>query len=602
MAIMQQLEEAVSSGALRPIDLELVRWIVSHDDDVVDDVALAVAWLCRVAGEGDSWVDLEQGQGTVLLASEDDAFAGIAAPESVEQWVTQLAASKCTDEAGPLILRGSRLTLRQVDELECRVAQDLVARTSGESLIGAKSVGAALQSVGPALFPSTEQSSTDWQKVAAALACRSPLTVITGGPGTGKTYTIVRLMALLDHVVERSGGKPLHIALAAPTGKAAARVTDSLRSGVAELAQSVALRTELPEATTLHRLLGIHRGLDEPLRARPDKLPYDLIIVDECSMLDLAMLHRLLSSIRRDARLVLLGDHQQLASVGLGNTLGDVVACGGGNRFGMRATAWLDAVGFAGCEVSPEPLSDCVVHLTRSRRFADDNDLGALVSVVRSDSADRLIEALAAFEGSPLIEWCDPSKQAFDEWLQAYLDDWVDACGQSNDDVAQVLGQLRQRCILTAVRDGPWGSIGINDALLKRLGRRRIPRPILITSNDHRMSIYNGDLGVHWPLRREAWFEFGAEPRMLRPSTLPPHELAWAITTHKSQGSEFNHVDVVLPDKAGPILTRSLLYTAISRARNSVRIWGTERVIRACLEGEGRKCGGLVDRLARGEP
>lgn len=598
MAIMQQLEEAVVAGALRPIDLELVRWIVSHDDQIEDSVALAVAWLCRVAGDGDSWVDIADGQGIALLASEDDGFAGLVAPEAVEPWLAKLAASKCTGDGGPLVLRGSRLTLRQVDELERQVAAQLLARTKGSSLLSAERVADALQTIGPALFPEAEPATEpDWQKLAAALACRSRLTVITGGPGTGKTYTIVRLIALLDHVIDSSGSAPLHIALAAPTGKAAARVTDSLRSGLADLKQRMTLRTELPEATTLHRLLGIHRGLDEPLRARPDKLPYDLVIVDECSMLDLAMLRRLLASIRSDARLVLLGDHQQLASVGLGNTLGDVVACGGGNRFGMRATAWLKTAGFTDLEVDSSPMSDCVVHLTRSRRFADDNDLGALVAMVRNDSADTLLTALDAFASSEVIEWCDPGKQSFDDWLQAYLDQWVAACQKSGDDVSQVLAQLRRRCILTAVREGPWGSVGINEALLQRLGRRRTPRPILITANDHRMSIYNGDLGVHWPLRHEAWFEFGAEPRMLRPATLPPHELAWAITTHKSQGSEFDHVDVVLPDRSGPILTRSLLYTAISRARTSVRIWGAEAVIRACLQGEGRKSGGLVERL-----
>ncbi|GAB4586709.1 exodeoxyribonuclease V subunit alpha [Nocardia sp. IFM 10818] len=445
----------------------------------------------------------------------------------------------------------------------------------------------------------------DRQRLAAALAATEWTTVIAGGPGTGKTHTIARVLALLVAHQEAIPGAPaLRIALAAPTGKAAARLQESVREQAGGIG--------LPELTaaTLHRLLGWQRGGASRFRHNEfNRLPYDVIVVDETSMVSLTMMSRLLPAVRPDARLVLVGDPDQLASVDAGAVLADLVA---GPVLGKANPALATILGseLRGAATHPDGLSarerdrlrGGIVRLTRGRRFG--GRIADLAVAVRAGDADAALELLAA--GGTELSLHTP------EDLTAVREDVLRASRAATDaalagDATAALTALESHRLLCAHRQGPygverWDRMAAGWAAAAGISADPGPghwypgQPLLVTANDHEARIYNGDTGVivrapDGTLR--AALQRGTEPYLVHPTQFPGVTTVYAMTIHRSQGSQYDTVSVVLPGPESTLLTRELLYTAITRARKHVRVLGTEDSIRAAISRRVLRASGL---------
>lgn len=548
----------------------------------------------------------------------DDDAAAVDAPDPAEldwpdptDWLAALRACPLVrdesapegHERAPVVAAGSALYLDRLHRDEQRVADDLRARAAGRVELTASTLEALHR-----LFPGGPDG-PDAQHRAARAALEHRLAVIAGGPGTGKTRTIARLLgAVLDaHDDER----PLEIALAAPTGKAAARLTDAIRAEVERSDLPATTRTRLDglQAVTLHRLLGArpsggwrhHAG--NPVTA-------DLVIVDEVSMVDLPMAARLLEAVRPDARLVLVGDPSQLASVEAGAVLGDVVGARG------RPT--------------PAALVDNVVTLDRVHRFAADSPIAALARAIdhgdvdealgllaaRGDGVDAAAAEAASDDGTEQVVLVDPADPvALDRVAAAVIDRGrrLVELARAGDAVG-ALAHVRGLQVLAARRSGPLGVQDWNQRVDRALtdtgllrGAWSAGRPVMVSANDQLNGLFNGDVGVVVEVpdadgrrgrRTAVAFDASPAPRLVDPSRLDRHERLWAMTIHKSQGSEFTGVVVTLPEPPSPILTRELLYTAVTRARREVTIVASEASVRAAIERPVRRSSGLAERLA----
>jgi exodeoxyribonuclease V alpha subunit len=416
------------------------------------------------------------------------------------------------------------------------------------------------------------------QRRAIDVALTRGFTLITGGPGSGKTFTVAYVLAAL---AVAAGATPPRIALAAPTGKAAARLAESLHAQLARMALPAALISSLPrEPATLHRLLGISPWRAQPRHHAGAPLPFDVVVVDEASMVDLPLMARLVDALAPRARLILLGDPDQLAAVEAGNVLAALVdAC------------------------RDDPFAACHVALSGSHRFGARSAIGALARAIAADDAEAAL-AVPRTAG-PAVQWVDGDAR------DALVEHAYDAFGPllSAGDPAAALAAARGFRVLTALRHGPWGCLAINRAIEARLKRRHAlhmdgewwkGQLVLVVANRPELGIFNGDTGVVWPdadRRPQVWFE-GADGalRAIPPAALPPHEGAFALTVHKAQGSEFDGIALVTgPDSA--VLTRELLYTGVTRARSGLTLYADTDTLRAGIARRTLRMTGLADRL-----
>jgi len=416
--------------------------------------------------------------------------------------------------------------------------------------------------------------------------------IITGGPGTGKT---TRVAATLVAMVTDTPG--LRVALAAPTGKAAARLTESIRLRIASDGITAHASPEVQralrdlEARTLHRLLSYSGDTDTYRRTAANPLPYDLVIIDEASMVDVLLLDAVLQALRPGARLMLVGDHHQLSSVDAGDVLG--VLC--------RAAA--DAM-------PEEPLHRAVTRLTTSWRFAGDAGIGALARAILAGDGDAALaagRAVASSEpgnGAALVRVMSPD--ALTSPLEPVIPH-LERCLAATSPEA-LLTALDAFRLLTPEREGRWGVRGLNAAVERWLARHGRPvhepwyhgRPVLVTANDYATKVFNGDIGVVWTHDGRTAVHFRALDGSLRSiaaGRLPAVETAWALTVHKAQGSEFDDVVVVLPPEASRVMSRELLYTAVTRARRQVTIIGTDSALRAAVAQPTQRTSGLATAL-----
>ncbi|WP_341678376.1 exodeoxyribonuclease V subunit alpha [Niveibacterium sp. SC-1] len=508
----------------------------------------------------------------------------------------------------PLVLERGRLYLRRAWQDECDIAATLQARMAASPLIAPARVRAALDAVFPADGAASDlqpNPQPDWQRVACALAARGRFAVITGGPGTGKTTTVARLLRLL-HKLE---GDALSIALAAPTGKAANRLGASLAQALAGLPDFDA--AALPRAQTLHRLLGMRpQGAGGNDRVEP--LPYSLLVVDEASMVDQAMMARLCRALRPDARLVLLGDKDQLASVEAGAVLGELCARAQAAPYGEACREWLAA---ASGEALPAPAIDArtldehVAMLRTSHRFDAARGIGRLASALRSgedaaieasfatdantqlsrsriDAADfRALDALIAHAAAP------GERAGYGSYLRLL------AAGPGADFAhwtAELLRAFDRFRLLTALRGGDFGVAGLNaraEQVLARVGLLAPEglwypgRPVMVTRNDPGLNLSNGDIGIvvtDPQGRRRVCFNTGEGVRSVSPALLGEVETAFALTVHKSQGSEFEHTALVLPETQTLPLARELAYTAVTRSREHFSLFAPDPLTALC--------------------
>jgi exodeoxyribonuclease V alpha subunit len=452
----------------------------------------------------------------------------------------------------------------------------------------------------------------DWQRVAAITAVLRHLCVISGGPGTGKTSTVVRLLALLALT---GGATPPVVELVAPTGKAAARLEEAVRTGRSMLPE--ALRAAIPEhASTLHRLLRMRADSTRPGFDRDHPLQADVVVVDEASMVDLALMAKLVRALRPAARLVLLGDKDQLASVEAGAVLGDV--CGDAPGFSADFAARVSAIAGeplpAGADADASPLRDAVVLLRHSRRFAPGSGIARLAEAMNRGDCDATLAVLEA--GADDVAWrpVTDARATRPQLAAAAVDGFATyleriAASAPDEAIFDAFGAFR---ILCAHRAGPGGAAGINRLVEDALAARRlirpagpwyVGRPVMVTRNDHVLRLYNGDVGIVLvdpddPGRLTVAFP-GSDgvARRISPARLPEHETVYAMTVHKSQGSEFDRVLLVLPPEPSRVVTRELLYTAVTRARSRVEMWAPEAVVRAGVAARVQRSSGLRDAL-----
>lgn len=566
------------------------------------ELLLASSVLSELEGRGHSCLlltDLAAGPAALLGWSEEDwqALAGTCAPlpKNAKGWIARLCACEQVWQVGefdydqPLVLDGERLYLRRYWRDERLVAQAIRERAGAAREVDAQAARRWLD----ILFTSARKAEVpDWQKLACAIALRGSVAIITGGPGTGKTYTVARLLALLFAIAGEEAGRQ-RIALAAPTGKAAARLKQSIDKALSELADRVGAALPLRELTarmgaarTLHSLLGARPDTRAFAHHRGNPLDVDVLIVDEASMVHLEMMASLLDALPPSATLILLGDKDQLASVEAGAVLGDLChdAQAGGYsdatlRFAFEASGEQIPEQYAG---SGSALAQQTVMLRHSRRFG--GPIGQLALAVNAGDVTRAGEVLRS--GDPALRWFDHAHQhhvvqlAVDGY-QPYLELLAEgATGEHDAWVRTVLQRFEAFRILCAVREGEWGVEGLNDAigqrldaagLLRRGGEWYVGRPVMVTRNDYGTGVFNGDIGLTLadpdrPGSLRVYFLQGEEVRSVLATRLRHVETAFAMTVHKSQGSEFRHTVLVLPQDRGSILTRELVYTGITRA------------------------------------
>ncbi len=594
-----------ATGGWSPLDVHFGALMQRLDGREAPGIALAARLVSRATAAGHVCID--------LAAAARAGADAVEAPPALADWLAVLRASPVVGAPGdfrPLILDAAhRLYLNRYWEYEHEVADALRSRAAPVDGID----DARLRSGLEALFPAAADG-PDRQRLAAAVALLRRFAVVSGGPGTGKTTTVLRILALL--VAQSPAG--LRIALAAPTGKAAARLQESVRAGKDRLAQSGAFAADalaaIPgQASTLHRLLGV---LPDRVYFRHDRhrpLPVDVLVIDEASMVDLALMAKTLRALPPQARLILLGDRDQLASVEAGAVLGDI--CAGG---GAPSPAFAARLAALGCDVAPaatsgQALADCIVLLERSYRFGAGGGIGRLAAGIRAGDADGVAKLLAA--GDPEVA-AAPLPQAAalatvaGERIAAGYAAYLDRVGAG--DPAGALAAFGAFRVLCAHRTGSAGVTAVNaaiEALLEARGGLDVRgewypgRPVLVSANDHSLRLFNGDTGVVLPdpaadgaLR--VWFEADAGGvRAFAPGRLPACETAWALTVHKAQGSEFDDVLLLLPDAPSPIVTRELLYTAVTRARRRVEVRGPAAVLAAGIGTRIERASGLREQL-----
>ncbi|SDG20865.1 DNA helicase/exodeoxyribonuclease V, alpha subunit [Onishia taeanensis] len=641
---------------------------------------LAAALASHQLGRGHVCLDLAQTLATPDLAlslpPEGDSLedppplpSRVMAALDLAAWRAALAQPELVAEgpgSTPLVLAGSRerprLYLRRYWQHEQDIHSRIVARLGGTDNDDAPDA-ARLRPILDALFPEpTQPAPIDWQKAACALAGRSRFAVITGGPGTGKTTTVVRLLALLQAQAfgegEGTREQALRIRLAAPTGKAAARLNESIAGQVARfnlngLADDPErLREVIPkEVSTLHRLLGSRPDTRRFRHDRHNPLPLDVLVVDEASMVDVGMMAAMLEALPPWARLVLLGDKDQLASVEAGSVLGDLCARAEGGHYTPATAEWLaQATGQPlpenTLDADGQPLDQAIAMLRVSHRFTADSGIGQLAAAINLEaepadkrkaigdalnhgfadlshlklSADdeRGLARLAvtgcperfphAGQGRLSRDGTLPPPVGYRHFLSVMAErrPTDDATQEAFDDWARaVLAAHGDFQLLCALRRGPWGVEGLNERVRQALEREKLidsqdgrqrwypGRPVLVTKNDYGLGLMNGDIGITLDMPRPSAANGETNRRLLRvafpagdgtdrikwvlPSRLQSVETVFAMTVHKSQGSEFTHAALVLPDAPNPILTRELVYTGITRARHWLTLAETGR-------------------------
>jgi len=503
----------------------------------------------------------------------------------LEVWTAKLRNSGVVGEPGdkmPLILDNkNRLYLYRYYQYENMLLTRLIYRSRSE--VSHLYLSGLTQFMDKLFSTETQYS---FQRQAVEIAISKKLCIVSGGPGTGKTTVTAKIIAALIHVSESTP----QIHLTAPTGKAAQRLQESLNDVKQTLNCSEEIISAMPnEAMTIHRLLKPKHRSPYFKHSQEKLLPSDVVIVDEASMIDLALMSKLVMALREETRLIILGDKDQLASVDPGSVLGDICS-----------------------QPEQSSLKSCMVRLTKSYRFDESSGIYMAAQAVNAGNHDKALNILKNSLSYQDISWKDYKditniKTALAEkltWQSKYLN------YQNNP--RQALMTLNTFRILCAVRKGPFGVERLNHLIAEIMASKGLiqpnrrwyhGRPIMITKNDHRVGLYNGDVGLIFKDREDQnilkAFFIGSDNQLKKylPARLPEHETVFAMTVHKSQGSEFDHVLLVLPEKLSKVLTRELVYTGITRTRKYIEVWGSQNTLISAIKNRIDRHSGLADAL-----
>ena len=611
--------ELVELGVLSHLDHELALALLDIAGEQDESVALGVAFASWAVQAGHVCADLAALAAGRFFDDDGAVIAGIRLPEP-GAWAEALGRSKLcavggqdADEPRPLVLAAdARLYLARYFDYETRLARALIERSARrfEDL-----EGPLLRRGLDQLFPASVHG-TEGQRRACLIAALGGLSVISGGPGTGKTYTVAKILILLQEQARARGGDALAIQLLAPTGKAAQRLGEAIQQNLAGLPEALQIPSE---ASTIHRALGYRRNTPTRFRHhRGNPLSADVVIVDEASMVDLALMAKLVDAVHPGARLILLGDKDQLASVEAGAILGATYADNPGDGYSAAmAAAALRLTGDV-LQVSPTRpaagIIDCMAHLTHVHRFEGGGPIARLAAAVNAGDAPAALAVLDTSGPEVELREMDPNAELSAVFGPVVEDRFSALRSGGASDKLKLLSSFRFLC---AHRRGEFGVEGLNRFVAEHLTRRGIVdargdwydgRPVLVTANDYSLDLFNGDIGI---IAEEPGSSAGdaralvaffpgsgsAPPRRFAPGQLPPHDTVFAMSVHKSQGSELDEVALVLPGRVSPILSRELIYTGITRAKKRVTIYGTREVLARAIEARIERTSGLSRAL-----
>ena len=677
LSMLKRLSLLATAGRLRQLDYQFARFIAARDGR--DEVVLAAALVSYQLGLGNVCLVLDKVVSMPLFGLADWEVLSLRRGLSLARLGEVLADSPTVGDGAPLRLDDGRLYLSRYWHYEQQVAISLkkAAADSWQGDLGASldrlfardyqlifsaltasrenqfnvqrfvekfldlqfpervdwpAVDALLMSAdSPGALRLLEQLvplslCLNWQKVAAAMAASRRFAVISGGPGTGKTTTVTKLLALLveQHRQSQQGeALPLTIKLVAPTGKAAARLTESIGGAKQQLALAPDIAAQIPEqAGTIHRLLGVIPNRQAFRHHRGNPLHLDLLVVDEASMVDLPLMARLLDALPPKARLILLGDKDQLSSVEAGSVLGDICHFAEGG-YGREQANWLgqvthhDLTPFAAPEGSA--IGDSLCLLRKSYRFDAQSGIGNLARAINGGDP-KAVEAVWQDDFTD-ISLHGLGEQVYRDLLRLAVAGYRDylqlVCDVRSPEAARPIIEAFNRFqILCALREGDFGVSGINEQVERALSKESLirkggrewyaGRPVMISQNDHALGLYNGDIGITLMTaesggesRARVYFQMAdGEIRSFLPSRLPAHDTVYAMTVHKSQGSEFAHTVMVLPKQDSPLLTRELVYTGVTRAKKRLDIFAHPGILSRAVKRRTERASGLAQLLA----
>ncbi len=582
---------------VRAIDTVFADFLCSKEVGNTDFLRKAATFASSAVGHGHICVD----------------FADLFCSSEVAAAANSLRSSKMVGQPGeyrPLILDyANRLYLHRYWKYESDLAKTLVSMASDLPDVDTDLLKDGISR----LFLKTAES-PNWQAIAAAAAIRSRFCVISGGPGTGKTTTVVKIIALL---LEQAKGSRMRIGLGAPTGKAAARLKESIYKAGKELEERTTVADSIPsDVATIQRLLGV---IPDSCRFRHNSdnpLPFEVIVIDEASMVPLALMAKLVEALAPGSRLILLGDRDQLASVEAGAVLGDI--CNTGHVFGFSSafqsfiaetTGSIISESFVGVDVPP--LADSVVVLQKNYRFDEESGIGLVSVAINNDNVATVLNGMRdGTMGGVMLCETPPQGSLQKKLATLVVAGFSDYLQHENpDDVMLAFDRFR---VLCALRQGLYGVEGINSLIETCLADAGIikpdkqwyhGRPVMVTVNDYSLKLFNGDVGIalsdpESEIGLSVYFpSINGEPRNYFPYRLPAHETVFAMTVHKSQGSEFERVLLLMPPFGHQILTREIIYTGLTRARTAVELWCSDEIFAEACSRRIVRRSGLRDAL-----
>ncbi|MEX0720353.1 MAG: exodeoxyribonuclease V subunit alpha [Balneolaceae bacterium] len=566
------------------VEFEFVRFLLQLDNSTNQEVLLAAAACVHAQLNGHVCLDIAQFSSGYLF---NDPESNIQLTESLrDKWLRILGESAVVSNNGtlqPLVLEDDHLYLHRFWKYEQELAGWIREKSAKIEKPDKTAVNAIEKIIGERI-----SGELNWQHVALCLSFLKNLVVISGGPGTGKTFTVLNIIVAHAH---RHKEKKYRVALAAPTGKAARRLAESISSGKENLPKSLGAGLEISDsALTVHKLLGSDfQGVNFKFNEQ-NKLPYDLVVVDEASMLDITMWIRLVRAIHADTKLIVLGDKDQLASVEAGSILGDI--CRGENSFSqVLGKSVLDLTGMKVPEVKNLPaINDSVVFLTRSYRFQEKSGIGKLAVAINNSDAETAITLLEDPD-YPDVKLLEPTSENMDMVIRNFASDHFQNYRKTRE--GERLAASNQKKILCALRRGPFGVEFINTKAEQNI-KRELPdfnkqewyagRIVMAKRNDGILKIRNGEIGICLG-RENRLVQFEGENKMsISAGRLKEYERAYALTIHKSQGSEFDEVAIVLPSTVNLILSKEILYTSVTRARRAALVIGNKNIIRHTIK------------------
>ncbi len=620
---MLYLPELKALGFFNSIDFHFAHFINKQSENPCDELYLAALLCSYFTNAKHTAFDLTAYAGVTLkslIAQNAELDETICVPEiklpTIDDWCHLLTSQTVVvgdeSERKPLVLSDSKLLyLHRYFNYEKIVAKAIKVRTKAINL----DLDKVKRSLGQ-LFPKSTNQVIDWQEVAAFSAVRSNFCVISGGPGTGKTTTVAKVLALL-----LDSNPDLEVSLVAPTGKAADRLGKSIQGVKERLNFDSRIVDLIPEeATTIHRFLGYIPNSSNFRFNAENKKSTQLLLVDEASMVSLPLFAKLFMALEENCRVILLGDKDQLSAVETGNVLGDISDAEHINRFSADFIEDYSQMSSSSQQpsklsvvASASSLENAVVKLMHSYRFGSESGIGYLSAAVNNSDSEKALLLLDDETFSDVTHRTLPTPDRLKKELSELVKnggDGVAGYGSyrqavKSGDPRMMLEAFDKFQVLCTVHRGPYGDININEQIEKLLFPMNkelnyIGKPVMITENDRSRGLSNGDVGIM--ANNESgelcvFFTDGQELRQFSPTLLPAHTLAFAMTVHKSQGSEYADVLMILPDQHNNLLTKEIIYTGITRAKQNVAIWATKSTLKQGAETKTTRASGLKLRL-----